>query len=285
MSTTKIFISFGVFVAIITVPLTIIYIRSPIIFGRYINIVENSIVGLIGAYLVAIALDFTLRHRQEKAAEKVARIGLSEASQQINAMLVLFALMVKASSKGFTPSTIEDLFGSKAAELISFHLALGSHGPVVPIMTWQEYISRKTRSLVDELTNIQDRYQLFFPERASVAIAALRNNPLLEVLQRIDQMAQLDAPSNIFRPVLNIPLDNLKPLMNNILISIKQVECSAKKLKTDVMPCYSQRHFDDDVSPKSGSARYDGQLGPSISIGRGEGLPRISPPPEGTGTK
>jgi len=277
MSTTKIFIIFGVCVAIVTAPLIITYVWFPIILGRYISIVENIIAGLIGAYLVALALDFTLRHRQEKAAEKVARVGLSEASQTINAMIALFASMVKASSEGFTPSTMEDLFGSKAAELISLHLALGSRAPVTSSITWQEHISRETHSLLDKLTNIQGRYQAFFSERALAAIAALRNNPLLNALQQIAQAAQFDAQMNIQRPVLNIPLDNLKPFMNDILISIKQVEHYAEELKTDVVPHFPQRTFDDDVSPKFGDARYDGPLGPSFSIGKE--LPRISPPP------
>lgn len=274
MSTTKIFVIFGVCVVIVAAPLIIMYVRFPIILGRYSGIVENSIVGLIGAYLVALALDFTLRRRQEKAFEKVARIGLSEASQAINGMMVLFAKMIKASSEGFTPSTMDDLFGSKAAELISLHLALGSCAPVTPSITWQEHISRVTRSLLDQLTNIQGHYQVFFSNRTVVAIAALRNNPLLEVLQRIAQLAQLNSQMNIPHPVLNIPLDNLKPLMNDILISIKQVEYYAKKLKTDVMPRCPHRLFDNDVSPKFGDARYDGPPGPSISIGIAEELPR-----------
>ncbi len=132
MSTTKIFIIFGIFVVIITFPLIILYIWFPELLGRYTGLVENIIVGLIGAIVVATALDFTLRRRQEKALEKVARVGLSQASQIINRMMSLFAGMVKASSDGFVPSKIEELFGDKASELISLHLALRENAPTSP---------------------------------------------------------------------------------------------------------------------------------------------------------
>ena len=87
MSTSKIFVIFGVFVVIVTFPLIIFYVYFPGMLGKYLGLAENIIVGMVGAFIVALALDFTQRRRQERAVEKVARVGLSETSQAINKML------------------------------------------------------------------------------------------------------------------------------------------------------------------------------------------------------
>ncbi len=268
MSTTKIFIIFGIFVFILTVPLLVIYIWFPIVLGRYVSLVENVIVGTIGAYVVALALDFTLRRRQEKAVEKVARVGLTEVSQTINGMLAFFSSMIKASSDGFTPSMIEDLFSIKAAELISLHLALSSPAPVTSNITWQDHITGETRFLLDKLTSIQDRYQAFIPEDVLANIGTLRNNALFVIFKDLSSAFKRDKQLNIERPVLNItPLEVLTSLMNEILDCIKIIQQVALKLEASIVPKFPSYTLRDDVSPKVGAARFDGKPGVGIFIG------------------
>lgn len=267
MSTTKIFVIFGICVAVLTIPLIVMYIWFPLVLGRHISLVENIIVGAIGTYVVALALDFTLRRRQEKAVEKVARVALSEASQSINRMMSLFSSMIKASSDGFVPSTIEDLFGAKSIDLISLHLALSSRAPVTSNITWLDYIGREARLLVDGLTDIQDRYQAFLPESVLATIGTLRNNSLFSVFIQLPNVVTSDAQHNIQRPVLNIQIENLKPLMDEIVISVKTIQQSAVKINAKIVPRLPSPTFRDDVSPKIGEARFDGQPGPGIFIG------------------
>jgi len=266
MSTTNIFVIFGICVAILTIPLIVIYISFPLILGRYINLVENIIVGTIGTYVVALALDFTLRRRQEKAVEKVARVALSEASQSINGMMSLFASMIKASSDGFVPTTIDDLFGPKSIDLISLHLALSSHAPVTSNITWLDHIGREARLLVDGLTDIQHQYQAFLPESVLATIGTLRNNSLFRVFIQLPNVVTIDAQHNIQRPVLNIQIENLKPLMDEIVISVKAIQQSAVKINAKIVPTFPSFTFRDDVTPKIGESRFDGQLGPPLFI-------------------
>lgn len=268
ISTTRIFVIFGIFVVIVTVPLLFLYVWNPAMLGRFISLVENIIIGLPGAYIVALALDFTIRRRQERAMERVARVGLSEASQAINRMMSLFAGMVKASSDGFIPSTIEDLFGTNATELISFHLGLDKRAPVFPEIPWQDHITREAKFVVDNLTNVQERYQAFLPGHTLAALGTLRNNSLFHVFGSLSNMTKTDALQNIKRPVLNIPPENLQMLMDNILVSVKTVQQEAKRLKAPIVPSFPSSTFRDDVKPDIGDARFEGQLGPGIFIGK-----------------
>jgi len=243
------------------------YVRFPIILGRYISIVENIIAGLIGAYLVALALDFTLRHRQEKATEKVAIVGLTEASRRINRMIALFGSIFKASSDGFIPSTIDEIFDAKAADLLSLHLAIDNRAPVTSAITWQEHITRESRLILNELTGIQDRYQAFLPENVLVALSKLRNNTLLVVFSQLSHGAELDKQENVPRPVINfVPLEKLTFLMNEVLLCVKTIQRESIKLKASTVPQFPSFDFRNDVEPKVGSARFEGKPGVGFII-------------------
>ncbi|MBU2535539.1 MAG: hypothetical protein KKD83_05160 [Chloroflexi bacterium] len=267
MSTTKIFVIFGICVAILTIPLIVMYIWFPLLLGRHISLVENIIVGTIGTYVVALALDFTLRRRQEKAVIKVARIALSEASQSINRMMSFFAGMIKASSDGFVPTTIEELFSARSMDLIFLHLSLSNNAPVTPKITWLDHISRETRLLKDRLTDIQDRYQAFLPEGVLAAIGILRNNSLFSVFLELPNVVTSDKQHNVQRPVLNISIGNFELLMDEIVIPVKTIHQSALNIDAKIVPKFPSSTFRDDVNPKIGESRFDGQPGPRIFIG------------------
>lgn len=275
MSTTKVFFIFGAIVFIVTFPLIVLYIWFPVLLGRYNNLVENIIVGMIGTFIVALAVDFTLRRRQEKAAEKVARVGLSQASQGINRILELFAYMIKASSDGFIPQTIDELFGNQAAELISLHLGLSSHYPTTSGKTWQEYIAKVARQLQDRLSSVLERYQAFLPGSASAAIGTLQNSSLLSFFEIFPEASRIGRKRGIKYPVFNINQESLKPLMVEIMNSIKTVEKEVKKLNTNVKPRFPKLVFRDDINvgPKFGEARYEGEPGPMADIGPDEKIP------------
>ena len=74
-----------------------------------------------------------------------------------------------------------------------------------------------------------------------------------------------DVKSHIRRPVLNIPLDQLRPHMAEILVSVKTVEKEAAKLNAQIKPKFPQFTLRNDFEPKIGSARYDGKPGPGMS--------------------
>jgi hypothetical protein len=267
MSTTRIFVTFGIIVAVVTVPLIVLYVWFPAALGRFTGLAENVIVGMIGAFIVAIALDFTARRRQEKSAEKIAKVGLNEASQIINKMLSLFGMMIKASSNGFIPSTIEELFGAEAQELISLHLWLDKQASTSTSVQWQDYMAAETRNIIDSLSSISERYQFFLSPDILIAIGNLRNNALLDVIKSFPAMNRVTSQLGIKHPVLNIPLNTLKAIMESMLTSVDVVEKEAKKRKTDIVPQFPTFTFRDDVLPKVGEARFDGQPGPSIYIG------------------
>ncbi len=268
MSTTKLFIIFGLCAAVFVIPLIILYIWFPFVLGRHVGLVENAIVGIIGAYVVALSLDFTLRRRQEKALEKVAIIGLTDLSQTINRMIALFGSIFKASSDGFIPSTIDQLFDTKAADLLSLHLSIDSRAPVVPETTWQEYITRESNLILEKLNGIQNRYQVFLPENVLVALGKLRNNPLLNVFSQLSMGSALDKKERVSRPVINFtPPETLNYLMGEILLCVKTIERASIKLEASVVPHFPDFTFREDVGPKIGSACFEGKPGVSIIIG------------------
>lgn len=257
MSTTKIFIIFGVCVAIIVIPLITLYAWFPSVLGRHVGLVENAIVGIIGAFLVAFSLDFTLRRRQEKALEKVAIVGLAELSQTTNRMIALFGCIFKASSDGFIPSTIDQLFDTRAADLLSLHLSIDSRAPEYTNITWQEYITRESHLIQKNLNLIQDRYQAFFPEDVLVALGKLRNNTLLIVFNQLSAGANFDKQERVSRPVINFtPPETLNCLMSEILSCVKTIERVSIKLDASIIPHFPNFTFRDDVSPNIGSARF-----------------------------
>lgn len=269
MSTIKIYTIFGVFVVLITIPLIVFYVWFPQTLGRYTGLVENAIVGLVGAFVVTIALDFTLRRRQEIAMEKVARVSLAQASQVINRLMTLFAEMVKASSDGFMPSTIEELFGKKSSELICLHLALGQNAPTQPKIPWNQYIAREAKITKDGLSSILERYQAFISENVLAAIGTLQNNHLLNIFELLPSAIQNDEQQGIKIPVLNIQLDCLEPIMDEIVSSIKIVQREAKRLNTNPVINFPNTTFRTDIKigPKFGDSRFEGQPGPGIYIG------------------
>lgn len=237
MSTTKVFIIFGICVLVVIIPLTVLYVWFPSIIGRYNDIIENIIVGLPGAYVVALALDFTLRRRQERALAKVARVGLTETSRTINHILSFFASMIKASSTEFKPSTIDDLFSIKAAELISLHLALDRPAPVTSKINWKDYISSEASYIIDKITSIQNRYQAFFPYYVLTAVGILQDNTLLAFFKNFSHVDRVDTRLKFKRPVLNItPQETLNSLLKEILICIKTIQKAAIKLEASVVP-------------------------------------------------
>ncbi len=225
--------------------------------------------------LISFLLDFTLRHRQEMQLNKVAAIGLSEASVQVNRLIDLIASMIKASSDGWIPKTIDNLFNDEASELLSFHLDLGKPAPVIPIAQWRWHLSTQTELIINELTHIQGLYQAYFPNSTLTSIVSLRTSPLLSLYQNIFFASQADEQLNILRPVIDISLDALQPLMTNILTSIKQIQHDSEKLNSRIKPNFPSRIFDDDVKPNLGDARYDGPPGPLTFIGAFNTLPRL----------
>ncbi len=268
MSTTRIFVVFGIVVAVVTVPLLVLYVWFPSVLGRHIGLATDVIVGTIGAYLVALALDFTLRRRQEKSLEKVASVGLAETSQAVNSMIALFGTIAKASSDGFVPSTIDDLFGSEAAGLLSLHLALDSVAPVSSEIPWNEHITQETALILDKLGSTQDSYQAFLPADVLVAMSRLRNNTLLLAFSQLSRGAERDNRDNIPRPVINfIPPEALTALMDEMLSCIKTIEKASLELGASITPRFPHFRFREDVSPKTGSARYDGEPGVPYIIG------------------
>lgn len=266
LSTTKVFVLFGLFVGIVTITLIIILVGFPSTLGRYTGVVENVVVDLPSAYIIAIVLDFTFRRRQEKAAETISRVGLSEVSSIINGVLGLFGSMVKASSEGFIPSTIEELFGKESAELISLHLSLDGNAPVAPAVPWHKYLAREARGAFDDLTSIQERYQAFLSTETLAAIVKLRNSPLLHLFVDLPLVIKYGAKRNIQRPVLNIPLDNLWPIMQELFTAIVTIQLKAKIIHSDILPSFPSSIFRDNVKPRIGDARFTGTPGPQISI-------------------
>lgn len=268
MSTARIFTIFGICVAFVTIPLISLYIWFPDILGRHVSLIGNIIVGAIGAYIVAFALDFSLRRRQEKAMEKVAIVGLAEASTKFNRLIALFGSIFKAASDGFIPSTIDELFDAKAADLLSLHLDINGRAPVTSGIAWQEHITRESCLILNELTSIQDRYQAFLPENVLVAIGKLRNNTLLIAFSQLSHGAELDKQENIPRPVINFtPLEKLTFLMNEILLCVKIIQQASIKLNTLTIPRFPSFDFRKDVEPKVGSARFEGSPGVAFIIG------------------
>ncbi len=142
---------------------------SPTSIWKIFGLVENSIASLVGAFIVALALDYTLRRRQEKAIEMVASVGLSEISTCVNRLIALFGGMVKVSSSTFPPSTIKDLYGPEAAELISLHLDLAKPAPVTSKTPWVNYIKEEIKRINDSLVSINNRYQAYLPEDTIIA--------------------------------------------------------------------------------------------------------------------
>lgn len=271
MSTTRIIILFIIFFAIITIPLVVIYIWFSHLLGRYESLVENIIASLVFGLVIALLLDFTIRRRQEKSLEKVARVGLSEASHQANRIIGLFAAMIKASSSGFRPKHIDELFGPEAAELISLHLDLRKPAPVTPNTPWPVYLANEVQYILDKLSEVQNRYQAFFSKKTLTAIAELRINPLFIVLKDASGSLQQDLELQIDRPVLNIlPPNTLKELMEDILNSIKTLTQDALRLQSKDTPHFPRFEFQDNVLPKFGEARYDGPPGPPTFIGTSE---------------
>lgn len=267
MSTTRIIAVVIFFAAIIVIPLVIIYIWFPLTLGRYIGLVENIIAGVIGGLIITLLIDFTIRRREKNALEKVARVGLSEASHQVNRMMGLFAAMVKASSTGFIPKSMDELFDAEAADLISLHLDLYKPAPVTPQILWPQYMSNETRYVLSKLSEVQNHYQSFFPENVTAEIAELRNNRLLLILQNVSGMVEVDIRENIKCPVLNIiPPDALRQSMKDILNCVKTLQQDANRLKTTTAPHFPHFTFREDVLPKLGDSRYEGLPGPPIVI-------------------
>ena len=267
MSANKILVIFGIVAAVVTVPLIVVYFYFPSMLGRFTGIVENAIVGILGGALVTVVLALTLNHIQRKATEKVTRVVLSEISVVVNGLISLFGSMVKASSDGFMPSTVDDLFGDEAAELISFHLHLDGHAPDTSNMVWIDYIALESETFITALSLLRSRYIAFLSEDLFAALTALKNNDLMNMLAHCRNLHKWDVKSHIRRPVLNIPLDQLRPRMEKILIGVKTVEKEAVKFNAQMVPQIFQSEFRDDVEPKIGSARYEGEPGPGASIG------------------
>lgn len=263
MSTRKLFFIFGLIVFLICAPLLTIHIVAPHLLGRYIGLVESSIASLVGAFIVALALDYSLRRRQEKAIEMVASVGLSEISMCVNRLIALFGGMVKASSSTFSPSTIKDLYGPEAAELISLHLDLAKPAPVSSKTPWVNYIKEEIERINDSLANINNRYQAYLPEDTIIAIVTLQNNTVLKV---ISGFSIYDPELDIKYPVFNIEPEKLNFYLAEIKTSINIIQQSATRLKSKKIVKFPDFTFKSDVQPFKGSARYDGEAGPMTYI-------------------
>lgn len=267
MSPTKIILIATICIIILISPLLFIYFLHPTILGRYTGLVENIIAGVISGLLITWLLDIILRRRQQISQEKVARIGLTETSQTINRMIALFGTIFKASSDGKIPSTIDELFDAEAANLLSLHLDINSHAPVISDISWQDHITMKSGTILDELISIQDRYQVYFPENVLIALGTLRNNPLLNIFRQLNKGSQLDKQEKISRPVINfVPIEKLVFLMNDILKCIKTVQIESIKYKALKIPKFPSFDFRDNVAPKVGSARFNGNPGVAFII-------------------
>ncbi len=163
---------------------------------------------------------------------------------------------------------MDDEFGDKAADFISLHLDLCKPAPVSSNMIWGNYIPMEAKSILDRLSSVQARYLAFLPENALAAIGELQNNPLLNMFTRFSGIINSDASHGITRPVFNFtPLENLKPIMTEMLISVKTVQKESERLNAVIVPQLSKVTFRDDFRPKTGDARFEGMPGPGVFTG------------------
>lgn len=240
----------------------ILYFGFPETLGRFSGLVENTIAGLIGALLVAILLDFTIRRRQEKANEKVARVGLSEVAVSIDRILILFGNIYKASSDEYLPSSLEELFDDKATNLLSLHLAIKEQDPTIFNTTWQAYLSRESEKILNELTETQSRYQIFLSETCLIVLSKLRANGLLRFFVTQNKTADFDQQKGVYRPVFNfVPTNNVSIFLKEILSCINTIQKETRKLNAPTILQIPSFIFRNDVAPIVGSARFEGTPG------------------------
>jgi hypothetical protein len=234
--------------------------------GLFKDLVGNIIAGIIGGVLITIALDLILRNRQQKSIDKVARIGVSEISVQVNRLMALLASMVKAASDGFVPNNFVSLFGRESAELISLHLGLDKKALVIPSMAWKQYIAIESDIIWAKLRDISVRYQMYLPDDLLIALAVMHNSQLLGIMRQLPSMTQPDTESGIEYPVLNIPIDILESLLGDIAHCVETVNIQALRLKALKQIDFPSETFRNDMSPKFGDSRYIGKPGPPMLI-------------------
>jgi len=267
MTVKKIYIIF--FSIILAAATILIYldIRYPDLLGRFRNLAENGIAGLIGALIITFLLDFSIAQRQEKATQRMASVGLIETCQVINRLLAFTGTMIKASSNEFIPYDIDALFSNESQELVSLHLGIDKLAPNTSKTSWRYHIQNECKFIHEQLGSIQQRYYLLFSEDVLGAIGELYNNPLLNALMVVNDMDAADKRFRVKRPVLNIPLDQMSILMTEILRSVKKAERYTNKLNLKIKIQFPSQTFRSDFLPKLGDSRYDGQPGPGYSIG------------------
>jgi hypothetical protein len=263
---TKTIIIFGIVVIVITIPLVVFYVQFPDSLGLFKDLVGNIIAGIVGGVLITTALDLIIRNRQQKSIDKVARIGVSEITAQVNRLAALFANMVKAASDGFIPEDFTSLFGIESAKLISLHLGLDSKVHVSPVMTWKEYIAGESDTIWRELRDISNRYQMYLSDNLLSALAEIHNNQLLKIMRRLPNMTQPLKEEGIEYPVLNIQIDTIKLLLSDIARDVETIRCQALRLKALTQVTFPDEAFRDDVGPKLGDSRYVGKPGPPMLI-------------------
>lgn len=268
ISANKILVIFGSVACAVTIPLIVLYFWFPSMLGNFTGLVENIIVGMLGGVLITVVLTIILNRIQQKATEKVARVALSETSVVINHLMAIFGEMVKASSDGFIPSTADELLGDKATKLISLHLHVEKPFYADLNIVWLDYIASEFEKIKNNLFSLLSRYAAFLSEDVLAELAALGDNQLVRSLAQSGGEHQMDVIQHISRPVLNIPFDQLRPLMAEILVSVKTVEREALKLNARKVVQFPQFTFRDDVAPKIGSARYEGSPGPPTFLGQ-----------------
>lgn len=273
MSATFFLAIFVTLLALGTCVLVSVYLFARGWLGNYVSLVENAIVQMAGTVIVVLAVDLVVRLRENAARARVARVGISELAICTNRLVDLFASLIKASSMDWIPQTFEDLFGDTAAELISHRLELARPAPVFPKTTWRDYLARQATLIKDTLDSVQQRYQAFLPEDALERMAVLRGNALLEVLTHLPNVDVLDRMSDIKRPVLNIRLEDLRTPLSEIYSTVKIVEGNAIKYKSRIKMRFPAYIFSrDDIQPKRGDSRFEGEPGLYMIIGP-------SPPP------
>lgn len=278
MSTTKVRIVFVGLLLLATIILSILLITERGVFDKYDSLVENFIAELVGAVLIFGVIELVLYIRENNSRTRVAKIGLSELSICMNRLADVFGQIVKASSNDFSPNTFEQLFGDTTAELVSRRLDLAGPAPTMPRDTWRNYLAQEAGCMTDNLYSIQQLYQAYFSERTLECLADLRNNVLLNVFKALPQGEALDRQMGIQRPILNIPLDNLQPLLSRIGRTIMTVERDALRYRSQVSVRFPSHIFTrNDISPQRGSARFEGQPGPPFLIGAGPPPGHLSP--------
>ena len=174
------------------------------LFTLYLSKPEKKKLALITGLFIFLMgiLQIYIVINESRTRHEVELYVFEELIGETDKYLDVLSYAIVYGSDGWLPKSAEEFFSRKAANIISYELNIETAAPIIPEMTWREYIGNKSKNYREVIENILNNYSSQLDQKLIKTVKTVKQSPLLPIAEQRIKIYKWDMAKNINRPPL-----------------------------------------------------------------------------------